>query len=284
MANGKEISTLVRLEGGIADTGVLDIHEAATTIYGLARSFNMVVHALANDEAIRQRAKNAHGGQVVINPAKKGCFEEQIDVRLDYKTVMKIGPSVIANVFWDYLAWCWSSAVGKDYDPTTRHVQKLKEKTEKDPDFVFIYEIADALERPMAHIHQAIYGNEEIKIILARPRVGDVLTLDRQTLQYVTIREEEEAEVEITGNVTKFNVLTDFGRLYSDNEGKVISFVLEHSTPAMRSLVVQSMKRRVDGEEGKLKLRVKRTVSGHGFVKRYSVLSIEDMQEDEWLN
>lgn len=278
--NTKEINALIQVEGGLADSGVLDIHEAATAMYGLARAFNTVVHAFANDQSIRQKAKTAHGGYTVIHPATKGCFEEQISVRLDFKTSAKIGHSIVVNVFWDYLTWCWATATGQAYEPKTRYVQKLVEK-----DDVFIYEMADALERPLAHVHQPIVGNKAVTITLARPRIGDVLRLDQETLKFVSIRNEEAEVTHITGNVTKFNVLTDFGRLYSDEEGKVVSFKLDQPSVDMRTMAVTSMQEVVDGEAGKLLFTVSKVVSAQGFVKRYIVheITAAPVEDDEWL-
>jgi hypothetical protein len=43
----KDISALIRIEGGIADDGKIDIYDAAGFINGLARSINIVAHAFA---------------------------------------------------------------------------------------------------------------------------------------------------------------------------------------------------------------------------------------------
>jgi hypothetical protein len=81
----KELSANVRVEGGIADKGVLDMYDAAGLIHGLARSLNIVAHSFANDEEIRSRANTATGVQTLIHSSKKGCFEEKIDVRFSKK-------------------------------------------------------------------------------------------------------------------------------------------------------------------------------------------------------
>lgn len=40
----KEVNLILRLEGGVADEGLLDIYDAANTITGLARAVNLVAH------------------------------------------------------------------------------------------------------------------------------------------------------------------------------------------------------------------------------------------------
>ena len=266
----KEVSALVRVEGGIADEGVLDMYDAANMIHGLARSLNMVAHSFANSEEIRVRANSAHGVQTLIHSSKKGCFEEQIDVRFSNKIVQRMGHSVIVNNFWDYLLYCWAAAVGKSSVPTSSHLQKL---VAKDADFS--YDIGDALESAMQDVHKPIARDSKTKIFLARPRIGDQLTLDKKTLAYVTTRTENSKVFDVVGNVTRYNVLSDFGRLYSDHEGRVVSFKLAHpEDQKLRQLVVQSMQDHVNGRHGKLRFSVAEVLSSLGQVKRYIVRDI----------
>ncbi|MBC3863186.1 hypothetical protein H8K32_13830 [Undibacterium jejuense] len=144
----KEISLILRIEGGIADKGLLDVYDAANTIYGLARAVNLVSHSFGNDEEVRKKNQSAHGAKAFIHSSKKGCFEEQVDIFFDSKITNKIGPSVLPNVFWDYMAWSWSYAIGDDYQPQTSQIKKIAHKND-----LFIYEIADALEAPLQLIH-----------------------------------------------------------------------------------------------------------------------------------
>ncbi len=266
----KEVSALIRVEGGMADEGVLDMYDAANMIHGLARSLNMVAHSFANSEEIRVRANGAHGVQTLIHSSKKGCFEEQIDVRFSNEIVRRMGHSVIVSNFWDYLVFCWAASVGKSTDPTSSHLQKLVSKDEG-----FSHDIGDALESAMQDVHKPIARDSKTKIFLARPRVGDQLTLDKKTLAYVTTRTENSKIFDVIGNVTRYNVLSDFGRLYSDRERRVVSFKLAHpDDQKMRQLVVQSMQDHVNGHPGKLRFSVSEVLSSLDLVKRYIVQEI----------
>jgi len=265
----KEVRVVIRLEGGLADDGILDLYDAADTIKGLARSINIVAHSFANDEEVRTRANSAHGSQAFIHSSKKGCFEEQIDIRFNKKTIDKIGHSVLANNFWDYLICCWSAAIGETPEPSTPFVQKI---LKKDPDFFHV--IADALETPMKDLHESIRRESEIKIFLERPRIGDVLELNEGSQKYVTIREEKKETAYIVGNVTRYNVLTDFGRLYSDEEHRVISFRLADTDLRMRGLCLKSMQEKDNENGGKLSFKVSEVVSALNVVKRYVVHDI----------
>jgi hypothetical protein len=274
MTDKKEVNLILRLEGGIADEGLLDVYDAANTIYGLARAINLVSHSFANNEEVRKKNQNAHGAQAFIHSSKKGCFEEQVDIRFDQKIVNNIGHSVLANTFWDYLNWTWHASVGSSYEPKTAHVRKISAKND-----LFIYEIADALESPMQLIHRAISHDNSIKAFLSRPRVGDSLELTSDTLDYVSIREEQTQSEYILGNITRVNVLSQFGRLFSDEEGRVISFELANpEDKRTRGLALRSMQNHNDGETGKMHLKVTKIVSAQGIVKRYIVHDILEVR------
>lgn len=266
----KEISLILRIEGGVADDGLLDVYDAANTIYGLARTVNLVTHSLSNKEEVRLKNQSAKGARAFVHSSKKGCFEEQVDIHFDGKISKKIGPSVITNIFWDYFTWVISASVGLIKEPQTPYVKKIAAKND-----IFIYEIADALESPMSLIHKAITRDPTMKIFFNRPRVGDAIKLDQNTLDFVTTREEQTETEYISGNITKVNILSHFGRLYSDDEEKVISFALQNPDDnRVRGLSLKSMQEHNDGQTGKVFLKVSKIVSAQGVVKRYVVHDI----------
>lgn len=268
----KEVSLILRVEGGVADEGLLDVYDAANTITGLARTVNLVAHAFANDEEVRTKNQAAKGAQAFIHSSRKGCFEEQVDIRFGEKIAKKVGATVLVGVFWDYLSWTLSSSVGIAYEPQTSYVKKIASNKKKE---LFIDEVADALESPMYLIHKAIMSDEKVKIFFNRPRVGDTLALDISTLDYVTVRDIEAESVYIVGNVTKLSVLSHYGRLFSDEEKKVVSFALAHPDDhRLKGLSLRSMQEYNDGLPGKVNLRVKKVVSANGVIKRYIVEDI----------
>lgn len=272
--NEKEVSLILRIEGGIADEGLLDAYDAANTIYGLARAINLISHAFSNKEEVRKKNQNAHGAKAFIHSSKKGCFEEQVDVHFSDRVAKSVGPSVLTNVFWDYATWTWSNSVGLEYSPKTAQVRKIAANND-----LFIYEISDALESPMHLIHRSIARDSKITIHLNRPRVGDMLSLSQETLDYVTTREETTQTEYIIGNITRVNILSQFGRLFSDEEGRVVSFELANPDDnRVKGLALKSMQEHNDGNAGKVHLRVSKVVSAQGIVKRYVVHDITEIR------
>ncbi|MFC5398379.1 hypothetical protein, partial [Undibacterium jejuense] len=124
-------------------------------------------------------------------------------------------------------------------------------------------------------IHKSIVRDKDVKIFLNRPRVGDIISLNSNTLDYVTTRTERTETEYIVGNVTRVNVLSHFGRLFSDEEGRVVSYELANpDDQRVRGLAIKSMKENNDGNDGKVHLKVSKIVSAQGVVKRYIVHDI----------
>ncbi|PUA17201.1 hypothetical protein [Glaciimonas sp. PCH181] len=271
----KELSLTIRFEGGDADEGRLPIYDAAAAITGLARSLNIVSHSFANEEEIRKQADHANGVSIQLQASQKGCFEEQVNIKFEGSVCERIGYSVITNHYWDYLTWCWSTAVGVEYEPSSTYLKKLVNS-----DNAIIYEIADALESSMAKLQRPIKTDSNMTMILARPRIGDIMTLDSDTLLYVSTLKEASESQNITGNVTKFSILSGFGRLYDDELKHTVSFqAVEDPSQRLKSLLVKSMQQRLKGEGGKLSFQVRAVTNAQSKVKRYIVLDVTEIHE-----
>jgi hypothetical protein len=266
---GREVNAVLRLDGGLADEGLLDIYDAADTIYGLARATNIVTHAFLNKDQVKSRANSVQGAHTYIHSSLKGCFEEKFEIHFENYAIEKIGPSVLANNFWDYLTWSWSAAIGKPIEPESASLRRI---VERDPELAFV--IADALETPMQKLHRAIARDTTVVVTLNRPKVGDKVILNHNSLAFVSTRDVEAKTEYISGNVTKFNVLSDFGRMFSDIEEKTVSFRLAHADERLRSLCLKSMQEMVEGAQGKMNFLVSKVVSGQEIVKRYLVHDI----------
>ena len=75
------------------------------------------------------------------------------------------------------------------------------------------------------------------------------------------------------------NVLSQFGRLFSDEEGRVISFELANpDDKRVRGLALKSMQNHNEGETGKMHLKVTKIVCAQGVVKRYVVHDILEIK------
>lgn len=268
----KDLNFTLRIEGGDADEGILDIYDAANTMYGLARATNLVSHAFSNNDEVKKKGDSAIGVKIFIHPSRKGCFEEQVKIVFSSAVTQKIGHSVINKNFFDYLTWCWSEAVGIPYAPSTPFVRKIYSNKKKEG---FIHDIAFTLEKPFIYMQKTIKNNPDAKIYIERPMVGDILSLDSATFNYVSETIIESRKFNIIGNVTTFNILSDFGRMYSDQDKKLISFNLSEPKDRIRDLATKSMNDFTKKLPGKVVFTVSKVTNKSGILRRYIVHDVQ---------
>lgn len=266
----KELELKISYDGGSASEGMLDIYDAGVSIHGLSRSLAITTHAFIHKGEIRRRAERARGAKIYIAPPRHGSFEELVKIVLSHDAASAIGYSVAAAAFWDFLKWTWNAALGKSCNPETPYVKRIADRTEP-----FIGEMATALESSMADLHRPIESDEKMTIDVIRPRVGSIVTLDHETLQYVSTRTESEVIEDVSGNVTKYNILSGFGRFFDDGEGRTVSFDIDQDMGAdEKRLLTWSMDQRNQGHEGKLLIDVVRVLNARNELKRYRVSAV----------
>ena len=266
----KEIEFKISYSGGSAADGLLDIYNAGVSARGLSRALAITVHAFLNDGEIRRRAERARGAKIYIYAPRHGSFEEVIRIVVADPVAAGIGMSVIGAAFYDFLKWTWSAAVGKITEPQTPHVRRIADRIEP-----FLGEIAAVLESPMQELHRPIEGDHAIKINVVRPRVGSIIELDLDTLAYVSTRSETEIAEDIIGNVTRYNILSGFGRFFADDEDRTISFDLDEDVSAAeKELLTWSLHQRSQGRDGKILLDAYRIINARGELNRFKILAV----------
>jgi hypothetical protein len=270
----KEIKFKISYRKGDANDGRLDMYDASTSLQGFAKALSITTHAMLNDGEIKKKGNRIEGAKLYINPSRKGSFEELLTLAIEEKVALSIGASVVANVFYDLIKWTWSQTLDKSYEPSTPQVRKLRDRVEP-----FIGEMEEALEIPLEQAHRPIKQNEDMTISIVRTKVGDVVTLDQNTLKSVSLSTETNLITGITGNVTRFNILSGFGRFYDDNLEKTVSFKLQDCvTSNQKQWFPWSMYYAQNGDGGKIRLEVKRVMSAKGAVKRYLVHSVDEVK------
>ena len=260
----KQIQIKLSYQGGDADLHRLDMYDASVSLHGFARAVAITTHALLNDGDVKRKGNRARGAKIFVSPPQKGSYEQVLTLIIENP----IAASVIGAAFWDILKWTWSKTLDLAYEPETPTVKKLGERVEP-----FISDIEEVLESALEEAHRPIKNNPDITITVARPRVGDVLKMDAETLKSVSIRTENQLVTGIEGNVTKYNILSGIGRFYEDKKGYTVSFKLpDKATEQMRKRVTWSMHYAQGGEgEGKIELHARKVVSAKGTLKRYLV-------------
>lgn len=265
-----KITFAIKYHYGDAEQGRLDMYDAAVSFQGFSKALSITAHALLNDGEIRRKGHSIQGGELYINPSRKGSFEQIVTFVITNKEA--IGASIAAAAFYDLIKWTWSKTLDLAYQPETAHVRKLSERIEP-----FIGEMEEVLEVPLEQAHRPIKKNPEMVIALKRQRIGEVVRLDAETLQSVSLRTESEITENIKGNVTRYNILSGYGRFYDDELEKTVSFKVEEDVSStQKQLLTWSMHyaQETDGG-GKILIDVQRILTAKGAVKRYVVSRIQ---------
>lgn len=262
-----DINLKVSYHNGDAEQGRLDLYDASISMQGLAQALTITTHAILNDGAVRRRGDRVEGARIFINPSRKGSFVEILTVAVSDPVAQAFGVSVLSAAFWDVFKWTWAKTLDRDVDPTTPFGKRLAER--KEP---FIGEIAESLEVPLERVHRPIRQFEDMTIVVQRPKVGEVLRLDRDSMLNVSLTTEPMVTAGILGNVTRYNILSGYGRFFSEEVNHTVSFRLSDNVPYNeRELVTWSIDQAQRGQPGRLLIDAQRTVSARGVVKRYLV-------------
>lgn len=274
MSSNKVAEVVIRYDGKTAKDGRLNLFDASESLKGITRVVNIITHAFVNKDEIRERLTTPVGAVAYLSAAKKGCFEESIEIDFCEEVVNRIKPTVIISNFWDYFACCISSAVGRNYEPTTPMVRKIFDRDE-----VFFEEIAVELEAPLRLLHRPIASAGAETITFARPKSGDVLTLDIDTCAYVSEWEQATKVSHWTGNVTKYNSLSGYGRMYIDQFKGTVPFRIDQflNNERAHKAAAASMNEWVKDQGGKRKLLGYDVRSSKGAIKRIVIQEINPM-------
>jgi len=266
----KKIVFVISYHNGEAREGRLDMYDAAVSLQGFAKALSITAHALLNDGEVRRKGNRIEGGSLYIYPSRKGSFEQVVTFIITNPEA--IGGSIAAAAFYDLIKWTWSKTLDLVHEPETPHVRNLSERIEP-----FFGEMEEALEIPLEQAHRPIKKNEEVTIALKRQRIGEVIKLDTETLKSVSLRTEDKITNNIRGNVTRYNILSGYGRFYDDELEKTVSFKIgDDVSKAKERLLTWSMHQaQKDIDTGKLLISAKRTNTANGAIKRYLVSSVK---------
>jgi hypothetical protein len=265
----KEITFCIKYHYGSAEEGRLDMYDASVSFQGFAKALSITAHALLNDGEIRRKGHRIEGGELYIKPSRKGSFEQVVTFVITNQDA--IGASVAAAAFYDLIKWTWSKTLELKYIPETPHVKRLAERIEP-----FIGEMEEVLEIPLEQAQRPIKKDSDVIISIKRQKLGDVIRLDLDTLEKVSLSVDDEVTKGILGNVTRYNILSGYGRLYIDELERTVSFNAGDTvSSAKKQLLTWSLHHAQDQEgAGKLLFDAKSIKTSRGIIKRYLISDI----------
>ena len=271
----KEVEFKISYNGGTAAGGRLELYDAGRSLMGLSRAIHITTHAFLNDGVVRTRGDRVHGAAIYLSGPKQGSFLETVAVAFDDDSQRKVGRSVITDAFYDFLQWTWRAASGGVVnEPETAYVRRMAERQEP-----ILSDMSTGLESGLREFQRPLGQEQDMTISFLRPRAGEILRLDQDTLSYVTPESDEQITTDVIGNVTKYNMLSGIGRLYDDGEERTISFDLIPTLSAWeKALLTESMHERNVGNEGKIAVDVRRVFTARGLLKRYTIHAVRRLE------
>lgn len=276
---GLNTQIVVQFEGLQADEGHLNLYDAAESIRGLATSINIVTHAFVHENEIRTRVPLQNEFNTYLTGAKKGCFELSIGVAFGGVPQNYHGRSVIISRYWDYMLLTMATAVGEVYEPLTPYVQSLEVERPEIFD-----ELSQSIENHLEEVHRPIkMRNAEVAKIV-RPHVGEKIVFNQTTYQYLHVAEKSDEVERLVGNVTRYNILSGYGRAFINDMGRTVPFVIKDIEGEGRVAHLQATAsmdeaaRRGVGIGGQRLFDLYRTTGSRDQVKRIHVININYLE------
>ncbi|MDO8281724.1 MAG: hypothetical protein Q7U10_03720 [Thermodesulfovibrionia bacterium] len=216
---------------------------------------------MCKDFAIVYRNWLISGGALYINTPKRGSFI--------YEAIIFFSGSVTSGVFYDFLKYGFNEAVGKfGNDDYYRPLNDRIEPT--------IGELPVALESALDEIHRPIKEDKRIELTISRPRGEELAVFDTHTAQYLMPSTIPAPHV-ISGNVTKYNSLTGWGKFFDLIEGRTVSFNIDlSSSERQKALITWSLHENNMKREGRLYLSANAVIAPTRKIKRYIVHKVSD--------
>lgn len=277
MPTSKDLRLKVHYSGGIAEEGLLDLYDGGESIQGLSRSLAISIYPLLNNGGVRRRVDHIEGAKFYLLSTRRGSFQHLIKILLDQSRISILGSANLQLVFWDLIQWSWSETAGIQSEAKTPF---LKEFLEQHPDLE--QELPMVLEPALEHVHRPIKTDKDIKIDIVQPDIGTVVALNADTYRYLAATKIDRQAEKVTGNITKYNILSGYGRVFVDEAGHTVPFLVSAGIPApQKKLITKSMytRERADGKGGKLELTIKSVKKPSGDIKRIIIVSATEIHD-----
>ena len=276
----KEIKFDIRYIGGDADQNKLSLYDASTSILGFAKAIAISANTLVTKGKVRIKGGNVPNVKTYLYPSKKGSFIEIVSIVFQEPAVKAIGVSLITSAFWAMLEYSWKIATGQEASSENDTVNKIFNDNE-----LLDLELSAALENPIQQVHRPILHSSDMKIQIHRPRVGKIIEFDFTTKEYVCSTMDAGIREDIVGNVTKYNIISGYGRLYVDELEKTLPFNIDRSLISIveEGIIKGSLFKssNEDYNAGKILVTARIINDKQNQVRRYTVLGAKNIMDED---
>lgn len=204
----------LRFSGKAVEDRGLDLYDGSASFHGFAQAIQIVVHAYINNDIV-SKATALKGAEVYFGSPRRGSVLMDLIVIAEKYPVVAGAAGI---VFYDFVKYAFSKATGRfSTKAETNSVQRIA------MDETFFDQLAETLEGSLQRAHRVIDQKSAAKVTLERPR-SELITFDWRTSQWVHTRDENPEVEEVTGNVTRYNLVSGNGRAYIHQLDRIVPF------------------------------------------------------------
>lgn len=247
----------IEYEHGSADDNRLDLYDGSSSLMHLSRLFILCAHAYRN-ESVTTHATGSSGFKSYLLVPRRGSFIQE--VLIDF-----LG-NISAQMFGAYVMYMVNESLGnrdEDNEPSAR----LRKKIEPTFDLPYI------IENPVREAHKPIEDDKNMSISAYCDR-NRIFSLDQKTLELTRIINDPEV-IYVAGNVTRFNAISMWGKVFDKEKEVIIPFLLDRNlNDKQKSLITWSLSQTTIGLSGDIQLRVTTVKSPLGVIKRYNITDV----------
>jgi hypothetical protein len=223
----RDIKISIHYSGGEADNNRLELYDGTLSFHGVAQSLQIALHALLNGEIV-SRATALKNSTLYVTKTRKESFIFEIVAFIEkYPAMTTISTPIVLG----FLKHAYSLACGKD--SKIEHPKLKKQFERREP---FFDELAEVMEGSLQRAHKPIEGG--IKKISISGGTNPIITLDKNTKEWVDTNKISESTKQGEGNVTRYNVISGNGRLYLKSKRKIVPFRLSAEFPELKKQVL----------------------------------------------
>ncbi len=245
-------------KGSDADYGRIDLYDGSESLTGLSRAMTLIARAYATRKAV-SRTFQIKGVKLFREAPRYGSFIDGIRIVIDDD----IFPGTNARDFFRLVEWCFNEAVGNVVDDIDGALN-VRMRSAAD-------QLVAAVEEPIKRMHRPITRDEGLTLSIQRTQGAELITYDK----YSAMRFQEHIATETTplvGSVTRFNSLSRWGRIYSEEHERTISFLLSRDmSTAQRARVTKSLSQFDKGHSAEIILHSRLVTVAENRLKRLLV-------------
>lgn len=263
-----EIPIIIKNVGGLSDRHTMRAADQAEMIGGLQRAISYIILSLTEERLVERVTKRSpvqilsrapESGSIVHNMIAEIAAHPEVYAA---GALTGVAPSVVANYITRFIDFVFKQATGLLGDAEYDEAAKLFERQEP-----YFDSLVDKVEPHIASAHAPINQEEMIFV-----QIGDAppIQFDAGTKEYTSASIWSADAVPFTGFVSRLNLLTGNGRLYSKAHKKVLSFsqadTFRHTTPA--ELLSWSLRQQDTNLPSDIQVMATTVTSNSGRIKR----------------